>query len=145
MDKQEQIFADFLESKSLKFTNARKIILDVVFKNHQHFHAEQLYNLIRKDYDNISVATVYRTIPLLIEANLIQMSHRRNGKDYFEHIYGHENHLHLICENCGKIIEEDSQNIEDELKQLAKKHNFKITTIRVNAKGICAECKAKKN
>ena len=145
MKKHEKVFVDFLKQKGLKLTQPRKIILDAVFETHQHFNVDLLYDMIRKDHDDVSRATIYRTMPLLIEAGLIKQSLRCQAKDHYEHIFGHRNHLHLICMNCQKIIEIESIEIETELKKLAEEKGFKINEFNVGAKGLCKSCQKSNN
>ncbi len=137
------VFGKYLISKGLKLTKPRKIILDTVFATHKHFNVDELYDLIRKKHKDVSRATIYRTIPLLVDSGLIKQSLRCLAKDHYEHTYGHDRHLHLICEKCGKIIEVESREAENILNELAKKHNFHIKEFNVGARGICKKCRNK--
>ncbi|MBC8384967.1 MAG: transcriptional repressor [Candidatus Cloacimonetes bacterium] len=143
MKEHERIFENFLKTKGLKLTKPRKIILNEVFENHDHFNVDQLYDQIRKEHIDVSRATIYRTMPLLVEAGLIKQSIRCQAKDHYEHIHGHQTHLHLICVKCGNIIEEESVNVENILLELSQKNNFKVKEINVGAKGICSNCRDK--
>ena len=141
MEKENLVFEKYLLSKDLKLTKPRKIILNTVFATHEHFNVDELYDQIRKKHKNVSRATIYRTIPLLVEAGLIKQSLRCLAKDHYEHTFGHDRHLHLICEKCGKIIEVESKEAENILNKLAKIHNFNIKEFNVGAKGICKKCR----
>ncbi len=140
MGNENLVFEKYLVSKDLKLTKPRKIILDTVFATHEHFNVDELYDKIRKKHKNVSRATIYRTIPLLVESGLIKQSLRCLAKDHYEHTFGHDRHLHLICEKCGKIIEVESKEAENILNKLAKTHNFDIKEFNVGAKGICKKC-----
>ena len=96
MQEHEQLFSEFLKTKGLKLTSPRKVILDTIFTYHQHFNVDALYEVIRKDHQNVSRATIYRTMPLLVESGLIKQSLRCQSKYHYEHIHGHEDHLHLF-------------------------------------------------
>jgi len=139
----ESVFENFLKTKGLKLTKPRKIILDEVFKDHGHFNVDALYDLIRKDHNNVSRATIYRTMPLLVGSGLIKQSLRCQAKDHYEHIHGHPSHLHLICVKCGRIIEVESKSIEATLLDLSQKKGFTIKEFNVGAKGICKKCNNK--
>ncbi len=141
MRNENLVFEKYLVSKGLKLTKPRKIILDTVFATHEHFNVDGLYDQIRKKNKDVSRATIYRTIPLLVEAGLIKRSLRCLAKDHYEHTYGHDRHLHFICEKCGKIIEVESKETESILNKLAKIHNFKIKEFNIVAKGICQKCR----
>ena len=141
MSKELQIFHEFLQKKGLKLTKPREIILEEVFHTNKHFNVDELYDQIRRKYENVSRATVYRTIPLLIEANLIKNALRCAAKDHYEHIYWSSNHFHLVCKKCGKIIEEDLKEVEEVLQKYAKLHNFKIEEFNIGANGYCSDCR----
>ncbi len=144
MEKQYEIFARFLERKGLKMTRSRRTILQAVFETHDHFHADQLYEQIRKQDETVSRATVYRTIPLLVETGLVKQSMRRNSKNYYEHIYGHPSHLHLICARCGSIYEEKTGSLEKELRMLCEKRKFRMDEFSITIKGLCRKCMERK-
>jgi Fur family ferric uptake transcriptional regulator len=142
MKKEEVIFRDFLKTKGLKLTQPRRIILNTVFSTHEHFDVDALYDIIRKKHKNVSRATIYRTMPLLIEAGLIKQALRSQAKDHYEHIFGHTSHLHFICDKCGKIIEKESKQVEKIIQELAEPEGFKIRELNVSARGLCADCRS---
>jgi len=145
MQEHEIIFEAYLEKKELKFTKSRRLILDTVFNLHQHFDVEQLYDLIHKVSKDVSRATVYRTIPLLVEAGLIQNSVRSESRDKYEHIYGHPKHAHWVCKNCGAVIETDIQNMQKLLQDKAKTQNFRIDQMNLTVYGLCWKCQNNAN
>ncbi len=142
MQEHERIFDNFLKTKGLKLTKPRKIILDEVYENHDHFNVDQLYDRIRKEHIDVSRATIYRTMPLLVAAGLIKQSIRYQAKDHYEHIHGHERHLHLVCAKCGKIIEADSSDAEKLLQKIADKQNFRIKDFNIEVNGLCRDCRS---
>ncbi|MCK4957332.1 MAG: transcriptional repressor [Candidatus Cloacimonetes bacterium] len=140
MNQEQKIFKEFLQKKGLKLTKPRQIILEEVFLTHKHFNVDQLYDQIKIKYSNVSRATIYRTMPLLIEASLIKNALRCEAKDHYEHIYGHERHLHLICNKCGTIIEAEISDMEQLLNQIAETKKFHIEDYNVGARGVCVNC-----
>lgn len=145
MENFEKVFENYLRSRSLKMTRPRKIILEAVFETHDHFDVDNLYDLIRKEHKDVSRATIYRTIPLLIEAGLIKQSLRCQAKDQYEHIYGHSHHLHFLCVECGKIIEAESKEVEALIDKIAEEKLFKIKDFELGAKGYCSKCAKEKH
>jgi Fur family transcriptional regulator, ferric uptake regulator len=143
MQEHEKLFSEFLKTKGLKLTSPRRVILDTIFTYHQHFNVDALYDVIRKNHQNVSRATIYRTMPLLVESGLIKQSLRCQSKDHYEHIHGHDDHLHFLCIKCGNIIEVGSKEIEKTLKKLAATKNFEISDYNLGAKGICDSCQKK--
>jgi len=140
MEKEKDLYREFLRTKGLKMTKPRLIILEAVFENHGHFNVDDLYEQIKKKHKDVSRATIYRTIPLLIESGLIKQSLRCESKDIYEHTYGHENHMHFICEKCGKIIETGYEKIAELMDELAEQENFQISEYNLGARGLCSDC-----
>lgn len=139
------IFNEFLASKELKLTEPRRLILDAVFEVHEHFDAEQLYARIKTISNEVSLATVYRTIPLLIEAGLIQNSGRSSSRETYEHILGHPLHLHWICDKCNTVFETDIADILPRIEELASNLKFCLRETRINLHGTCWKCKSTEN
>lgn len=143
MSKEEKIFKEFLKRQNKKLTQPRKIILQEIYAVHNHFDVDFLYEKIHKKYKNVSRATIYRTMPLLMEAGLIKQTLRCESKDHYEYTLGNKNHLHLICMKCGKIYEGKSNEIENWINKTAQKYDFEIKKYDLGAKGICAKCRKK--
>lgn len=136
----ENKFRDFLKHKGLKLTKSRNLVLEAAFKLHEHFDAETLYSHIRSA--QVSLATVYRTLPLLLEAGLIQMAVRSDGRDRFEHILGHPKHVHWICDRCKRVLETDLSALESGFEGAARGISFQIREISLNITGICSQCRS---
>lgn len=145
MDDQELVFSRFLQRQGLRLTYPRKQILDAVFSLHVHFNAEELYDHIKASTPGISLATVYRTLPLLLEAGLVQQTVRSCGRERYEHIYGHPQHIHWLCRKCGSIQETDLTSLKSVLKQHAKGLKFELEQVDIGIRGICWKCQANEN
>lgn len=143
MQDHEIIFKDFLKSRDMKLTRPRKILLDTIFAHEQHLDVETLYDIIRRDYNNISMATIYRNLPLLVESGLIRQSVRSESKYYYEHIHGEDNHLHFVCLACGKIIEVQSIEIDTIMRKLAEDNNMELQSYNLETRVLCDECAGK--
>jgi len=133
-------FIDFLDTKTLKFTPEREYILDAVFSIHKHFDVEDLFQTLKQQGKNISRATIYRVIPLLLESRLIKEILHCMGNVRYEHIFGHEHHDHLICIGCGKVIEFHEEKIEKMQEEVCKKYGFKSVEHHLGIKGYCKKC-----
>lgn len=136
-----EVFRAYLKRKGLKLTLPRQQILEAAFAVHDHFTTEQLYKIAREMSDLVSLATVYRTIPLLIEAGLVQQSLRSASRDAYEHILGHPRHIHWICRICGAVLESDLDELMPALKQDASRLKFNLEEVKVSVSGICWKCK----
>lgn len=140
MQDYEEIFIEFLAKRGLRLTLPRKQILDAVFSLHSHFDAEQLFDALRIKGDEVSLATIYRTLPLLLESGLIQHSMRQESRDMYEHIFGHPRHLHWICRKCGSVNETSLNAILPILEQAAKEQHFELEDYSLNLMGLCWRC-----
>ncbi|HOH98327.1 MAG TPA: Fur family transcriptional regulator [Candidatus Cloacimonadota bacterium] len=137
------IFRHSLEARGLKLTRSRRSILEAAFSLHEHFDTEQLYDLLKGS--GISLATVYRTIPLLVEAGLIQHALRSFGRDRYEHIFGHPKHVHWICRTCGAVIETDLGPLYESFRKQAETLNFKLEEVNCSLSGQCWKCSSGEN
>jgi len=137
-------FAAYLKNNGLLKTAQRDQILDIFLKTEDHLTIEDLYLIIRKKNPKIGLATVYRTMKVICDAGLARETDFGNGQKSFEHKYRHRHHDHLICVNCGRIIEVISPEIEKLHQKLAKKHKFSLLRHTMQIFGTCAKCKKKK-
>lgn len=145
MQDHEKVFQDYLATKGLKLTRPRALILNTVFDMHEHFDVEALYDKIKALTDSISRATVYRCIPLLIDANLIQQSMRTSSRDSYEHTFGHPRHIHWICSKCGTVVETDYEELAPLLNRSAKRIKFTMGELKLNIYGLCWKCQSTEN
>ena len=132
---------NIIKSKGMKWTEQREIILDIILSQDCHLSADEVYQMVKEKYPNssIGIATIYRTLNFLEEVKLISsIPFGKDGKKYEKTKDTH--HDHLICINCGKIIEFYDEKIEQQQEIIAKKNNFKITGHTMQLYGICHEC-----
>ncbi len=130
-----------VKQKGLKYTEQREIVLNILINAEGHLSAEEIYNLIKskKRESNIGIATVYRALSFLEEVNLItSIAFGADGKKYESNTKEH--HDHLICTNCGKIVDFMDNEIEKRQDKVAKKNNFKITSHSMQLYGVCDTC-----
>jgi len=137
-----QKFLQFLEQKNLRMTAQRMAIIDTVFGTDQHFTAEQLLDWSRKRDKSVSRATVYRTLPLLTESGLVhEMDFGKEYKFYDPNYADHPHHNHIICEDCEKIVEFESEKIEKLESEISHKLGFQVKSQRVQIRGTCEQLK----
>src|ERR1700751_173295 len=106
-------FKLFLARKQLRITAQREAIIETVFSTNKHFTAEQLLEWSQARDRSVSRATVYRTLPLLTESGLVrEMDFGKDYKFYDPNYAEHPNHNHIICNDCEKIVEFESDKIE---------------------------------
>src|ERR1041385_3331540 len=136
----KQRFIDFLATKSLRLTSQRVAIIDTVFGTEEHFTAEQLLEWSRARDKSVSRATVYRTLPLLTESGLVrEMDFGKEHKFYDPNYAEHPNHNHIICQDCDKIVEFESDKIERLENEISKRLGFSVKTHRLQITANCEE------
>jgi len=137
-------FKKLLKANKLKYTKQRELILEIIYNNDGHFTPEDIYNLIKSSYPDVKlgIATVYRTLTLLEDANIVtSISFGAQGKKYEFGLGAH--HDHLVCLQCGGIEEFFDETMEKLQEDIAKKFNFKMTSHIMKITGICSACQAK--
>jgi Fur family ferric uptake transcriptional regulator len=142
MKSEIEIFREFIRNKGLRNTPEREQVVQAVFSIHEHFDVEQLYSLLRRRNEKISKATVYRTIPLLLESGLIQEAYFEDGHLHYEHIYGHDHHCHLRCLDCGKVVEFTEEALREVEQKLETHYDFLVSGHKLEVHGYCVKCKA---
>ncbi|MEJ6950051.1 Fur family transcriptional regulator [Natronospora cellulosivora (SeqCode)] len=133
---------DRFKNNNYKLTSQRKDILDVIIQNpEKHFSAEELYEEVKSINPDIGLATVYRTLELMCKLKIIhQLDFDNTYKRYELNLEG-KHHHHLICLDCGKIIEFNDQVLESFEKNLQEEYDFNIIDHRIKFYGHCKTCK----
>jgi len=141
MTEEQEVFLKHIQKQGLKRTAQRDLILDVFLRTEEHLSSEDLYRLVQKEDPSIGHTTVYRTLKLLTDAGLAREVRFGDGRAHYEHNYKHQHHDHMICAECGKVIEFFSAELEAIQDAMAAKHRFEITQHLLRIIGICAECR----
>lgn len=141
---EQEVFLKHIQKKGLKRTSQRDLILDVFLRTEKHLSNEDLYRLVQKEDPGVGQTTVYRTLKLLTEAGLAREVRFGDGRTHYEHNYKHQHHDHMICSECGKIIEFFSAELEAIQDAMAAKHRFEITQHLLRIIGICVDCRRAK-
>jgi Fur family ferric uptake transcriptional regulator len=135
-------FMEFLSGKNLRVTAQRKVIIDTAFGTQQHFTADQLLAWSRRRDKSVSRATVYRTLPLLTESGLVrEMDFGKDCKVYDPNYAEHPHHNHIICQDCEKIVEFDSDKIEKLENEISQRLGFSVKAHRLQITATCEELK----
>ncbi len=136
-------FREFLATRGKRLTQEREIIVREIFATHEHFDTDQIVARLartRTDGRRVSRATIYRTLSSLEEAGIIRKVARSNEREVYEHDYGYPQHDHFICEKCHELIEFRNDAISSVLEEVAAELGFRMSSHRLEAHGICAEC-----
>ncbi len=139
---EREIFEAHIRKSGLRRTSQRDLILDIFLRTDDHLTMEDLYWLVQKEDPSVGQTTVYRTLKLLAEAGLAREVRFGDGKTYYEHHYNHEHHDHLICTECGEVIEFFSPEIEELQDKTAAEFGFRLTNHSLRMWGVCSECQS---
>ncbi|MCH8853441.1 MAG: transcriptional repressor, partial [Planctomycetes bacterium] len=138
-----QAFRDYLKDHGIKYTGARSKVLETVLDIREHFEAEQVLYLLREKGLKASKATVYRTLPLLVDCGVLKEVRFEVKRIHYEHAFGEDPHDHMVCRRCGRIVEFPSRELLDLCVQIARHHHFHVTGHRFQLLGLCWECSIK--
>jgi len=141
MTEEQEVFLKHIQKKGLKRTTQRDLILDTFLRMEEHLSSEDLYRLVKEVDPSIGQTTVYRTLKLLTEAGLAREVRFGDGITHYEHNYKHQHHDHMICSECGRIIEFFSAELEALQDKIAARHHFQIIQHLHRIIGVCAECR----
>ena len=140
MRREQEIFRDFLKGKDLKLTPERETVLKEISVLRRHFDIEDLYITLRNKGLKVSRASIYRTVPLLVESGFLEEIKTIEKHTYYEYTFGKKHHDHLICLGCGKIIEFYSEKLEKLQDEVCKKENFNGVRHLLEIQGYCRRC-----
>ena len=140
MQTTKETFREYLLKKGLKSTRQREIILDAFLRSKTHPSIEDLYLKLRRKHPSIGYATVYRTLKLFAECGIAAERNFGDGQRRYESTHAAEHHDHLICTECGKIVEFEDPQIERLQDEVAGRHGFNISRHRLELFGTCSAC-----
>ena len=142
-----KLLADFkhlLKANGLKFTIQREVILEMLYNSDEHLTPEGLHHLIQQKHPelNTGIATVYRTLSLLEESDMVtSLSFGAQGKKY--ELGAKDHHDHVICTECGAITEFVDEEIERRQQQITEALGFVMQEHSMQIYGICKSCQVK--
>ncbi|ADG82186.1 ferric uptake regulator, Fur family [Thermincola ferriacetica] len=132
-----------LAEKDYKLTPQRKTIVEVFRANpDRHLSAEDVYGIVKATDPEIGMATIYRTLDLLYELDVLQRMDFGDGRSRYELAQNEvHHHHHLICTRCGRVLEFEDDLLESLEEAIARKSNFKITDHHLKFYGYCEKCR----
>lgn len=141
-DGAEERFKAVLRENGQRWTAERRAVLEAVLDLAGHFNVERLVSDLRERGVAASRATVYRALPLLVEAGLVQPAGVAGDERSYESAFGHPHHDHLVCRRCGRVVEFELEAFEILQRAVAEKHGFELVGHLHELIGICPECRA---
>ncbi len=133
------LFSRYLEDNQLRKTKERFAILEIIYTHQHHFDADSLYKFLRERNYSISRATVYNTLELLVACGLVRKHYFGEGTARYERAYGSRQHDHLICRDCGEVLEFCDPRIHEIQTTIGKLLNFRIEDRSLTIFGTCKD------
>lgn len=141
-EKPFEAFKDWLEEEGYRLTRERELVARAVFEREDYFEAEAVLFDMRRQGGDVSRATIYRTLELLIESGQLQKVDFRDGYSLYEVQGTSPDHGHLYCERCGKVIEFDTEAIRERERAICERHGFAPEEYRNQIYGYCEDCRS---
>jgi Fur family ferric uptake transcriptional regulator len=136
-----QTFIDALRSNGFRITPQREMIVEAIAHQGDHINADEVFALIQKRTRSVNIATVYRTLELLVEQGLASRIDLGEGRvDYTTHQHGP--HIHLVCRQCGQVLDADQDMLSAFNRQLQSDYHFAADLQHISVPGLCSECQA---
>ncbi|MEF9941144.1 MAG: Fur family transcriptional regulator [Lachnospiraceae bacterium] len=142
----QEKFKEMLKAKGLKVTHQRLLVLETLGEHQdEHMAAEDIYELVKEDYPEIGLATVYRTVQLLLEMQLVDRINLDDGCVRYEigHLFDGESkhhHHHLICQTCGKILPFEDDLLDELEHHIEVATGFHVLDHELKFYGQCTQC-----
>ena len=126
-----------------RLTPQRLMILKSVEEADTHISAEEIYDQIRVHYPQMNISTVYRTLELVKELGLVTETDLGDGRSRYHCMGKGHSHHHLVCENCGDIVDMEESTLSPLWADIQQKHNFKVNMKHLAIFGRCVNCAEK--
>jgi Fur family ferric uptake transcriptional regulator len=140
--KQRKELQKLLTEKHLKKTSQRALIWAALLESKGHPSVEEIRDTLLAQGHRIGLATIYRTIKILLESGFIRQS-KLHGMTHYEPVISQPNHLHFICNSCGTTVEFPSRRIENLIRRATKQYDFEERYSRYAIFGLCKVCQRK--
>jgi Fur family transcriptional regulator, ferric uptake regulator len=142
--KERKEFQDLLAEKKLKKTSQRALIWGLLLQAKNHPSVEQIRDLLIARGHRIGLATIYRTLKILLSSGYLRQS-KIAGMTRYEPVINEPNHLHFICNSCGETAEFPSEKIERIIQRITEDHDFEERYSRYMISGLCKICRKKQD
>lgn len=129
-----------LSVRGLRLTRERREILDEILAMEGHFDPESLLRRLKARGSSVSRASVYRTLPILVECGYICQAEKTDRHAHYERLAERDHHDHMICLKCGRVIEFYSPGLEDLQKTLCDREKFRPLRHSLDILGYCQTC-----
>lgn len=132
-----------LRAAGKRITSQRRLVLTILAQADDHLDAHEIYERARRRGGRFSLSTVYRTLNVLKEVGVVRELHLDGDQHHYE-LDAEDEHCHLVCLECGRVIEVDSAALADLARVAARAHGFEVASAQLELTGFCATCASQK-
>ena len=138
----KEIFRTYLKERNQRQTPERFMVLEEIYKSDGHFDADDIFFNMKNAGTRVSRATVYNTLDLLVECGLVMRQQFGKNQYYYERAYAYQQHDHMICQECGVVIEFCDPRILEIQKLMEQIHDFEVQGHSLHLFGKCKDAKS---
>ncbi len=137
-----QTYIDALRSHGFRITPQREMIIEAIAHAGHHINADEVYGQVKQHTQSMNIATVYRTLDLLVEQGLATRIDLGEGRVIYA-TYQHGPHIHLVCRQCGQVTDANQDLLSNLTQQLQANYRFAADLQHISILGLCQDCQAK--
>jgi len=135
----KEIFRSYLKEGNQRQTPERFMVLEKIYTADGHFDADDIFFRMQEGGTRVSRATVYNTLDLLVECGLVQKQQFGKSQYYYERAYAYQQHDHIICNECGHVLEFCDPRIGEIQAMVGKIHGMNIASHSLHFYGSCED------
>jgi Fur family ferric uptake transcriptional regulator len=144
MKKEFEAFLKYLSSHKLKLTRTRRLIFEEIFSSREvHPNAFEIYQRLKKKGKKVSLATIYRTLNLLVKSGLVSEIDLGENHSHYELEIVKSAHGHMVCLSCGRVQEFSDDKVLSMLNKIGQESGFKTDKFSIQVFGYCKSCQKK--
>jgi len=143
IDRALERFRQVVRARALKASKVREAVVRAALTLEGHFSVDDLLRVLHASgVHEAHMATVYRALPLLVDAGLIQATLTAQGESQlYEVVFEREHHDHLVCTGCGRVVEYQSQALLALEREIAERYEFELDVRTIELHGRCKSCR----
>jgi Fur family ferric uptake transcriptional regulator len=138
-------FQGYLRSRGLKMTRARELVFrEILSAPGVHPNADEIRRRLRAKKKDVALATIYRTLNLLVRSGLVMAVDLGESHSHFEPEWSETAHGHLICLSCGRVKEFGQAGIQEAIRRIGETEGYRLDKFSLQVFGFCRDCESKK-
>ncbi len=130
-----------LHSRGFRITPQREMIIEAIAHQGEHINADEVFTRVHEHTRSVNIATVYRTLDLLVEQGLASRIDLGEGRVIYAN-HQHGPHIHLVCRRCGQVFDADPELLLPFNQHLKTDYQFAADLQHISVPGLCKDCQA---